>query len=513
MPTLTTRRPAAFASPERIRLAKVRIQHRQAAARGVVQDLSPAYFLREALGVEHLYPKQLEIPESVLAHRRTTVVGCNGSGKDWTSGRVVLWWLWRWHHLGEPAKVVIIGPTTRQVEEIVWREARLGFNRAKLPLPGRMMPRAAKYELSDEAFAIGFATDDEYSLTGYHSPHLLTIVTEAHAVEQSHIDSVKRLNPERILLTGNPFSSGGEFYDSHHDLRELYHQITISAFDTPNVIERRVVIPGMVTIDDVEERQAEWGEDNPLYIAGVLGEFPEVLDGSLLSMSAALAAQARYESWTRGEWSPDVAPSVLAIDVARGGLDKTVAYHRAGQVARVVYRKQGTDLMSTVGFIQQYRAAHRLDAIVVDGTGLGAGVVDRCRELGIAVIDFQAGAQALDPKRFVNRIAECWWYARQAVLAEWLAFEPDKATVGQLVTRKYTVQSDKRIKLESKDDIRKHGRRSPDEADALAMSFAVLSSRGDLDVPAEGASAWGRVSGGIGGADDQYQGGSRWLRA
>lgn len=503
--------PTGYASPERIRIAKYRIRQKQAALKTHVQDLSPAFFWRQALGVEHLYPKQLEIPESVLANRRTSVVGCNSSGKDWTSGRVVLWWLWRWYHLGEPAKVVIIGPTTRQVEEIVWREARLGFNRAKLPLPGRMMPRAAKYELSDEAFAIGFATDDEYSLTGYHSPHLLAIVTEAHAVEQGHIDSVKRLNPERILLTGNPFSTGGEFYDSHHDLRELYHQITISAFDTPNVIERRIVIPGMVTYDDVLERQTEWGEDNPLYIAGVKGEFPEVMDGSLLPMSAALGAQARYEAWVRGEWTPDVAPSVLSIDVARGGLDKTVAYHRAGQVARVVYRKQGTDLMSTVGFIQEYRAGHKLDAIVVDGTGLGAGVVDRLRELGIPCIDFQAGANAIDTKRFANRIAECWWHARQAVLAEWLAFEPDKATVGQLVTRKYTVQSDKRIKLESKDDIRKDGRRSPDEADALAMSFSVLSSRSDLDVPTEASSAWGRVSGGLGSADDQYQGGSRWL--
>ena len=74
----------------------------------------------------------------------------------------------------------------------------------------------------NSGFALGFSTDNPYNLQGFHSPNLLVAVTEAHAVEQQHMDALKRLNPKLLVLSGNPLALTGEFYDSQHGKRELY---------------------------------------------------------------------------------------------------------------------------------------------------------------------------------------------------------------------------------------------------------------------------------------------------
>ena len=119
---------------------------------------------------------------------------------------------------------------------------------------------------------------------GFHSPNLLVVITEAHAVSDGDMDGLRRLNPARLLMTGNPFTSAGAFYDSHHLRRGLYQTVRISAFDTPNVGEGRVVVPGMITEEDIADRKAEWGARSAQYVGGVLGEFPEGLDDVLVSL-------------------------------------------------------------------------------------------------------------------------------------------------------------------------------------------------------------------------------------
>ena len=52
----------------------------------------PIEFVREVLR-ETPYPKQEDILNAVAGSRRVSVVGCNGSGKDWAAARAVLWWL------------------------------------------------------------------------------------------------------------------------------------------------------------------------------------------------------------------------------------------------------------------------------------------------------------------------------------------------------------------------------------------------------------------------------------
>ena len=159
------------------------------------------------------------------------------------------------------------GPTNRQVDDIVWNEIRGAYSQASERLGGRMF-RTARYELDDRSFALGFATNSSYNLQGFHSPNLLVVITEAHAVREADIDAIRRLNPSRLLMTGNPFVMAGTFFDSHHSRRELYDTIQISAYDTPNIKLGRIVVPGMIALEDIEDRKEEWGEESLLATSG-----------------------------------------------------------------------------------------------------------------------------------------------------------------------------------------------------------------------------------------------------
>ena len=192
-------------------------------------EKDPVAFVQEVLQ-EKPYDKQIEILRAVPSSRRVSVVGCNGSGKDWAAARVVLWWL----QVRSPAKAIVTGPTSRQVDDILWNEIRAAYSRAASKLRGRMF-RTSRYEIDEQSFALGFATNSPYNLQGFHSPNLLAVITEAHAVKQGDMDAIRRLNPTRLLMTGNPFVNQGVFYDSHHSRREMYETIQIGASDTPNL--------------------------------------------------------------------------------------------------------------------------------------------------------------------------------------------------------------------------------------------------------------------------------------
>ena len=334
--------------------------------------------------------------KAVAGHRRVSVVGCNGSGKDWAAARAVLWWMYS----RSPAKAIVTGPTSRQVDDIVWNEIRSAYGRASDVLGGRMF-RTARYQLDERSFALGFATNSPYNLQGFHSPDLLVVITEAHAVGEDDMNAIRRLNPSCLLMTGNPFVNAGVFYDSHHSKRELYETVQISAFETPNVKEQSVVVPGIITLEDIADRKEEWGEESALYVGSVLGKFPDNPDDVVVPLWAATEA-ANRELASEG-------PVVLGCDVARHGHDKTVVVRRQGPVARIVWRVKGQDTMQIVGFLRSYCNAHDIETLVVDDTGVGGGVVDRLKELRLGVtrvVPFIAGGKAKNEAYFMNRVAE-----------------------------------------------------------------------------------------------------------
>ena len=124
----------------------------------------------------------------------------------------------------------------------------------------------ARFELDDDRFALGLSTDEVDQFQGFHSPNMLIVVDEAEGVSEEiyeAIDAVMTAGASKLLLIGNPTSVTGTFRRSFHEDRRLYHNITISALESPNVRQQRVVVPGLTTHEWVAERLALWARTAP----------------------------------------------------------------------------------------------------------------------------------------------------------------------------------------------------------------------------------------------------------
>jgi hypothetical protein len=385
--------------------------------------------------------------------------------------------------------VVTTAPTTAQVEAILWRY--IGGAHRTGNLPGRVT-LDAKWYIGQELVAYGRkpADYDQAAFQGIHARYVLVIIDEAGGVPKSIFDAVDALATNvhaRVVAVGNPDDPASHFATICKP-GSGWAVKRISAFDTPAYTGEVVpeeLLPLLVSPEWVDERKKRWGVTSPIYTSKVLGEFPDISDDTLIMPKWIEAAQARTIKRNRRP--------VLAWDIARFGEDETVGMRREGGWARVCRAHSKADTMTTTGHIAK---AHRdIDGErglrdwpthVVDVVGVGAGVYDRLVELGVPVAAYNGGEAPFDRERFINARAEDYWNLREIFEAGDVDIdELDDVLAAQLGSIKWTVDSRGRIKIESKDDMRKRGLPSPDRADTLAMVMSRRATGGPkVDVEA-----------------------------
>lgn len=189
------------------------------------------------------------------------------------------------------------------------------------------------------------------------------------------------------------------------------------------------------------------------------------------------------------EMQPSSAPMIVGVDPARYGTDRTAIVVRQGRKVRAVRTYKDKSTMEVAGIIIRFIEAHKPAAVFIDVIGIGAGVYDRLEELGWAgdesnedrpiVFPVNVAEKALDDERYSNKRAEVW-----GCMKDWLEARPVdlcKMSEGRDITDEwvadltapgYTYDSAGRLKLESKEAMRKRGQKSPDLGDALALTFA-----------------------------------------
>lgn len=165
---------------------------------------------------------------------------------------------------------------------------------------------------------------------------------------------------------------------------------------------------------------------------------------------------------------------IIGVDPARFGDDRTSIISRRGRVAfdLISYTKKST--MEVAGIVYGMIKSQNPDKVFVDVGGLGAGVVDRLHELvgNKIVVAVNAGSCALNQNLYVNKRAEMWGLTKKW-LQETPCQLPDSDSLhADLVSTKYNYDSLQRLVIEPKDKMKKRGVRSPDEADALCLTFA-----------------------------------------
>jgi hypothetical protein len=170
------------------------------------------------------------------------------------------------------------------------------------------------------------------------------------------------------------------------------------------------------------------------------------------------------------------AARVLGIDVARYGSDRSVIFRRQGLQAFNPRVFEKIDNMTFAGCVANEIQEFKPDAVFIDA-GRGEGVIDRLRQLNFQVTEVNFGGTALNFNHYENRRSEMW-----DGLRIWLesggAIPNDSALKSELVMPSYSLNKRDKFQLESKDDIKKRLGRSPDLADALALTFAMPVASG-----------------------------------
>lgn len=237
----------------------------------------------------------------------------------------------------------------------------------------------------------------------------------------------------------------------------------------------------------------DYGLDSDFVRVRVLGKFPRTDAVSFIGLELAREA-ARRPLPDNPSWEP----LVLGVDVGRFGDDPTVVYPRRGRDARSlpITVMRGWDLMRQAGEIVRLVNLYGASATFVDSGGVGGGLVDRLRQLGITVYEVDFGSKpdnlSENPStRYFNKRAEIWgmlrdWLPRGCILE---AIEgQDLDLVDELTGPAYSMSGeDMRIQLERKRDMRRRGVPSPNVADALACTFAfpvfVPQATADFGLP------------------------------
>ena len=446
---------------------------------------APIYFCDDVLGVKP-WEIQKQIFESVRDNKRTAVRSCHGPGKSWTAARIALWYL-----CAHPfAIVATTAPTFRQVEKILWQEIRRAHTDTKREIGGNLLTTELRF--TDGWYAFGLATNDPDAFQGLHSArgNVLIIFDEASGIEPAIWTSAEGCLTGancRFLAIGNPTNPVGDFFKECTSADTK--QFKISAFDTPNFtafgitqsdiatnnwqskITSALPMPELITPEWVADKYKRWGPTSPAYLSRVLADFPQSAEDSLILLHLIEAAQARTLEKTE--------PHELAVDVARFGGDKTIIGERWGSVVHIRSKYSKQDTMETAGRVVKALVDSGANKAKVDVIGVGSGVVDRLNECradtkmrGKTIEACNAGSAPRDKSRFLNARAEWFWNIRERAEEGDLDLDDDPELAAQLSGIKYKLDSRGRILIESKEDMKKRGMKSPDEADMVAIALS-----------------------------------------
>jgi len=472
----------------------------------------PVWAAEKLLGVR-LWSKQREILRSVWENEATAVRSGHGVGKTFTAAIAGI----TFQHVFPNSLVITTAPSWTQVETLLWKEWHKAHTGALVPLGSRMTTTTC--EITPNWRAWGISTDNPDRLVGQHAEHLLVIVDEAFGVKPWVMEAVETWMTGgakvRLLCIGNPTDPTSALARAWKQDRAMWSTLHVSAFDSPAVsvmpydgIGERLTPADLDALgvssdlygrvadsfrlktpserEDVSDearclltgdawifrRAIRYGIGSPLWQCRVLGDFPDSREDTVLSVKAIEEAQARDLD------TPKQTRITYACDVARFGNDETTIASKCGNVVRLEHVFQGQDLMATSGWLyRMWLESGRKARIVVDVIGMGSGVCDRLRELGVPVEEFNAASNAIDGDLYPNARSEMWFRARD--LIDELDLDGDEQLASDLTAPRYKMNSKGQLVVESKDETKKRIGRSPDRADAVLM--AMVPEAGTLN--------------------------------
>lgn len=427
----------------------------------------PATFAKEALGADPT-EQQYEASKAIVEKRRVSIRSGHGTGKSAFMAWSVLWFITCYF----PCKIPCTAPTAHQLNDVLWAEIAKWHRVYKERLPelaNSFLWSNERFYLDDrpqESFAVARTSrrENPEALQGFHSDNILFLIDEASGVVEQVFEVAEgALSTEGafVVMAANPTREDGYFFDSHHKMRERWAALHWDGEQSPLVSQRYV-----------DDMRMKYGVDSPIYQVRVKGNFATAADG-IIPLHLCMSAKDRdVQAFKNAE-------EIWGLDVARFGDDSTALAKRRGNI-QVEPTKEwfGKDTMQTAGMIanEYEKAIIKPVSINVDVIGIGAGVVDRLKELGLPVRGINVAESASISEQYARLRDELWFRGREWLEAMDCKLADDDALIGEMTTAKYSILSNGKIKAEGKDEMKKRGVKSPNRADAWLNTFAPVSA-------------------------------------
>jgi hypothetical protein len=414
----------------------------------------------------------LSSPATRFTPCRIAVASGHGIGKSALVSMVTKWGL----DTCEDTRIVITANTEGQILGKTWPEITKWHN---LAITNHWFRATATslfalqqgHERAWRADAVTWSKNNTEAFAGLHNmgKRIILIFDEASGIDDKVWEVAQGAltdeNTEIIWIAfGNPTKNTGRFRECFGKHRHLWH--------TRQIDSRTVEVTNKAYLDELV---ATYGEESDIVKVRVRGQFPSASSMQLIPEHLVDAAEARVVDALPSD------PLIFGVDCARFGDDESVLAKRCGRDAssRPWKRWRQVDSMTLAGDIALEAQKDRPDAIFVDVGSIGGGVIDRLRQLGVEnVYEVNFGSGGRDammgnnlPVKTANKRAEMW-----VSMLGWLeggAIPHHPALRDGLVGLEYGYASDQvSILLEKKEHMKVRGLASPDDADALACTFA-----------------------------------------
>ena len=374
----------------------------------------------------------------------------------------------------EDCRVVMTANTEAQLRTKTWPEVakwtKLAINSHWWSVTATTISVTEKaHERLWRVDAIPWSENNTEAFAGLHNKgkRIVVIYDEASAISDSIWEvtegALTDADTEIIWLAfGNPTKNTKRFREcfGRYKHRWLTKQIDSRTVDGTNK-------------EQLDKWVADYGEDSDFCRVRVRGEFPRAGSTQFIAGDLVAAARKRIVTNYAHEWK------ILSVDVARFGDDQTVIGLRQGAKLTILDRLRGLDTMQVAMRVEAHIKELVPRLTVIDGDGLGAGVVDHVRlymgewfkkNAPCRLYEFHGGSVPSDGDMYFNLRAEMWGMMRSWLLTADIPDDPELEA--DLTGPEYFFSSKNQIQLEKKEDMKKRGLSSPDTGDMLGMSFA-----------------------------------------
>jgi len=254
---------------------------------------------------------------------------------------------------------------------------------------------------------------------------------------------------------GNPTRNSGAF-------REMFS--TQSHRWITRSIDSRTV-EGAINMELADQWEEDYGEDSDFFRVRVKGMFPSAASNQLIPTDLVEYCAGRHLR----EEQYSFAPKIIGVDVARYGGDSSVISLRQGLFLQVLNSYKSIDLMTLANMVAQYEDDNNANAVFID-VGMGAGTIDRLRQLGRSPVEVAFGGKSTN-KQCLNKRAQMWWEFK-----EWMesggSIPNDPVLKKELIQQEYFFNAHDKIQLVSKEDMKRIGLDSPDTSDSCVLTVA-----------------------------------------